>query len=255
MNLDNKTIVVTGASSGLGKAMADEFVREGATVIYSSHEDHRLEDAVDAILEQQTDGRAVAVPADVRSWNDVRHLVQYGEMEFGGIDVFVNNAGVTQYKINSDHSYRPVQNLPVTTWDTVLETNLRGVFLCSKATLPPMLARDAGRIIHISSGHGVRGRANRAAYVASKFGLEGFHESLAKELDDTGVDSLTLRPPEGGVYTESSKLIDREPNSYPNESPTVIAEAAVQLARGDGKNGGRYKATPDGDGYTEYSRH
>lgn len=176
------------------------------------------------------------------------------ETEHGSIDVFANNAGVTQYKVNPDHSYRPAQDLPIATWDTVLDTNLRGVFLCSKAVLPAMLSRDIGRIIHISSGHGVRGRANRTAYVASKFGLEGFHESLAKELDGTGVDSLALRPPGGGVYTESSKLIDREPESYPNESPTVIAEAAVRLAHGDGENGGRYKATPDEDGYTEYSR-
>lgn len=254
MSLANKTIIVTGASSGLGKAMADEFVSEGATVIYASFDRESLDDAVDRITEQEEDGEATGILVDVRSWDQVRRLVQQVERTHGAIDVFVNNAGVTQYKINADHSYRSVAELPIETWDTVLDTNLRGVFLCSKAVLPPMISRDSGRIIHVSSGHGGEGRANRSAYVASKFALEGFHESLAKELDEIGVDSIAFRPPEGGVYTESSNLISREPESYPNESPTVICEAAVQLACGEGENGGRYKATADGEGYAKYKR-
>lgn len=254
MRLEDMTIVVTGASSGLGKAMADAFVEEGAQVVYSSHVKDRLSDAVEEIKESKTEAKAEAIRCDVRSWDDIRQLVRRTAEKYDKIDVFVNNAGVLQYKVNSDNASKTVEKVPVVSWDTILDTNLRGAFLCTKAVLPKMLSQDQGRVIHISSGHGVKGRAKRAPYVASKFGLEGFHESLALELTETNVDSITLRPPGGGVYTESSKLIGRTKDTYQNESPFVIAEAAVQLAAGEGENGGRYKATPDGDGYTEYSR-
>lgn len=254
MRLNGKTIVVTGASKGLGRAMADAFVSEGARVVYSSRSRDRLATAVDEITGEDSSGEAVAVSADVRSWDDIQQLVRRTNEVYGEIDVFVNNAGVLQYKVNADHTHRTVADIPITTWDTIIDTNLRGVFLCTKAVLPSMLTHDAGRLIHISSGHGTAGRAERAPYVASKFGLEGLHESLALELQETGVDSITLRPPGGGVYTESSKLIGRTPDDYPNKSPDVIAEPAVQLAAGEGENGGRYQATPDGKDYVEYSR-
>jgi 3-oxoacyl-[acyl-carrier protein] reductase len=254
MRLTDKVIVVTGASSGLGKAMANAFVTEGARVVYSAPNEERLTAAVEAANDSDVAGEAKAVRADVRSWDDVRHLIRRTREIFDEIDVFVNNAGVTQPKVNPDHTQRSVDELPISTWDTILNTNLRGVFLCTKAVLPRILSRDSGRLIHISSGHGVSGRANRAAYVASKFGLEGFHESLALELADTGVDSVILRPPSGGVYTESSDRYGRSPDSYAHESPDVIAEAAVRLAAGDGENGGRYQATPDGEDFIAYSR-
>lgn len=252
MRLDNKTVVVTGASRGLGKAMADAFVKEGAQVVYSSRTKDRLEGAVHQVMSEDPAGEATDISADVRSWDDIRSLVQRTVEIYDDIDVFVNNAGVLQYKVNSDHTHQAVADIPVETWDTIIDTNIRGVFLCSRAVLPQMLSQDGGRLLHISSGHGVEGRENRAPYVSSKFALEGFHESLALELAGTNVDSLTLRPPGGGVYTESSKLIDRTPDSYPNVSPKVIAEAAVQLAAGRGENGGRYQATPDGEDYVEY---
>jgi 3-oxoacyl-[acyl-carrier protein] reductase len=254
MRLNDKTVVVTGASSGLGKAMADAFVREGARVVYSSRSERRLTAAVDQILDENGGGEATVVPADVRSWDDVKQLVRRARDVYGDVDVFVNNAGVTQSKVTADHTSRPTQDVPITAWDAILNTNLRCAFLCTKAVLPEMRSRDSGRVIHISSGHGVAGRKNRAPYVASKFGLEGFHESLALELEDTGVDSIALRPPDGGVYTESSERYGRTRESYAHESPTVIAEAAVRLAAGDGENGGRYKATPDGEGFVDYSR-
>lgn len=254
MRLAEKTIVVTGASSGLGKAMADAFVREGASVVYASRTEDRLATAVDEITDETDDGDAMAVQTDVRSREDVHRLFDRAEEVYGDIDVAVNNAGVTQPKVNQDHTRRPVHEIPVTTWDTILETNLRGVFLCTRKALPGMLSRDAGRLIHISSGHGVSGRANRSPYVASKFGLEGFHETLTHELDGTDVDSIALRPPDGGVYTESSERYGRTRDSYRHGNPDVIAEAAVRIAAGEGENGGRYKATPDGEGYVEYSR-
>lgn len=252
--LDDKTIVVTGASSGLGKAMADAFVTEGAAVVYSSRTEQRLKAAVESITDNEVVGDATVIPADVRSWDDVRDLIRRTNYIYGEIDVFVNNAGVTQRKVNPDHTHHRAHEIPLTTWDTVLETNLRGVFICTKAVLPMMLSRDAGRLIHISSGHGTTGRANRSPYVASKFALEGFHESLTRELEDTNVDSIALRPPGGGVYTESSELYGRTRDLFEHKNPDVIAEAAVRIATGEGENGGRYQATPDGENYNKYTR-
>lgn len=249
MRLDDKTIVVTGSSAGLGRAMADAFVREGARVVYSSDEPADLQAATDGISAEvrgsDGTGEAIAVEADVRSWDAVRRLVRRTRESYGPIDVFVNNAGVLQYKVNADRRHHPVVDIPVSSWDAILDTNLRGTFLGSKAVLPGMLERDTGRVIHISSGHGRAGRATRAPYCTSKFGIEGFHESLALELEGSGVDSLVLRPP-GGTYTESSALIDREPEDYEYEDPSIISPAAVALAAGAGDNGERYRATRDG---------
>lgn len=247
-------MVVTGASRGLGRAMADAFVREGAAVVYSSRGGEALQSAVGAATDGSAPGEATAIPADVRSWTAVRALVDRAAEAIGPIDVVVNNAGLTQSKADPAHDEKPVADLDVETWDAVLETNLRGAFLCSKAALPGMLERGAGRLIHVSSGHGIAGRPNRAAYVASKFGLEGLHETLAMELDGTGVDSVALRPPSGGVYTEGAGAIGRSPAEFAHDSPAVIAEAAVQLAAGVGENGGRYQATPDGEGLVEYAK-
>lgn len=253
MRLPDTTIVVTGASSGLGKAMADEFVTEGASVVYASRSEGRLTSAAKGITGDGVAGEATAIPTDVQAWDEVRDLVRRTNEVYGEIDVFVNNAGVTQLQVNPEHTRQPVHEIPVKTWNTILETNLHGVFLCTKAVLPEMLSRDTGRLIHISSGHGIEGRANRSPYVASKFGLEGFHESLSKELGDTNVDSIALRPPGGGVYVESSGQYGRTKESMSHEAD-VMTETSVRLASGEGENGGRYQATPDGEDYVEYTR-
>lgn len=251
MRLRNTTVVVTGASSGLGKAMATAFVEEGASVACASRSEDRLSAAVAGMT---GDGEAIAVPTDVRSPDAVSGLVEETAGRFGPIDVLVNNAGVMQLDVDEEGAERPVAAVRVDAWDAVVETNLRGPFLCSRAALPGMLERDAGRLVHVSSGHGASGRANRAPYVASKFGLEGFHESLALELEDTGVSSVALRPPDGGVYTERRGQLGRSPEEFRHRSPDVIREAAVRLAAGEGENGGRYQVTQDGEGYVEYER-
>ncbi len=251
MRLNDKTIVVTGASRGLGKAMADAFVGAGASVIYSSEEDLVSEVAEDRLTDDPA-GDAVGIPADVRSWDDVRYLVCRTRELFGGVDVLVNNAGTLQYRVNSANAQRTAAEVPNDAWDAVLDTNLKGVFHCTKAVLPRMRERGGGRIIHISSGFGMKGRAEYAPYVASKFGLEGFHESLALELTDTGVESVALRPPAGGVYTDSSKLIGHSPEDYKCQDPSVMADPAIRLASGEGENGGRYQVTADGNEYVKY---
>lgn len=250
MRLDGTTIVVTGASSGLGRSMAAAFVEDGARVVCSSRSESRLREAVDSM---DGPGEALAVAADVRSPESVAEMVEAAREAYGPIDALVNNAGVTQETVTGDPERRTIDSLSVETWDAILETNLRGAFLCTRAVLPAMLERDSGRVVHVSSGMGGEGRAGFAPYVASKFGLEGFHESLALELDGTGVSTHTFRPPRGGVFTESRRLGGQTPDDYAHGAD-VVAEPAVQLLADDPVNGGRYVATEDGDGYVEYAR-
>ena len=250
MRLDGTVIVVTGASGGLGRAMAAAFVAEGAHVACASRSETRVREATDAM---DGPGEALGVAADVRSSSDATRLVETAEETFGPVDVLVNNAGVNQQTVTGDPDRKPVVELSDDTWDTVLETNLRGAFCCARAALPGMLERGTGLLVHVSSSMGSTGRARRAPYVASKFGLEGLHETLALELDGTGVASTTFRPPRGGVFTESRGAMGIERESYTHDAD-VVADPAVDLVADGGRNGGRYVADEDGESYREYER-
>lgn len=253
MRLQDTVIVVTGASAGLGKEMARGFAREGASVVCAARTEQRLVDLVDEI--RDGGGQAHGITVDVRSWESVQSLFEEVREAYGPTDVLVNNAGIAQYSFRSDYTPKPVAELPIDVWDAILETNLRGAFLTSRAVLPAMLERETGRLIHVSSGHGISGRAYRAAYAASKFGLEGFAESLAQELEESGVSSMLFRPPMGGVFTERRARIEgRDPHSFDHQSASVVVEPAVQLASGEGNNGGRYIGLGDGTGFKDYSR-
>lgn len=250
MRLDGETIVVTGGSSGLGREMADAFVAEGAHVVIAGRTEAKLNVAVESF---DGPGEATGVRADVRSWEDARRLVATAEDAFGPIDTFLNNAGVTGQLVRGAFDEPRVEDVEPATWETVVDTNLSGVFRCSKAVLPGMRERDAGQLIHLSSGMGVEGKAGWGPYVASKHGVEGLAETLALELEETGVASMTLRPPGGGVHTESREEAGRTAADSTHE-PGVIRAAAVALAAGEGENGGCYVATPDGEGYETYEK-
>lgn len=257
MRLKNQTIIVTGASSGLGKAMANGFVSEGARVVCAALADGRLDDAVGDVSDGA--GEAMGVPTDVRSWSEIQHLVKTTNDTYGPVDVLVNCAARRQGYISKAEERNPISDVPVDALDEILETNLRGVFLCSKAVLPEMLERDRGKLIHISSGAGAdvgpnAGRRNKAPYAATKGGLEAFHDSLTLELKETGVQSIAFIPPRGGVHTEIKEAWGRDRSESTHHNPMVMAEPAVQLAAGRGEHGGRYEATADGDGFKPYSR-
>jgi 3-oxoacyl-[acyl-carrier protein] reductase len=250
MRLEDEHIVVTGGSGGLGREMADAFVREGANVVVAGRTESTLEEAVASF---DGPGDAAGLRADVRSWEDAQRLVEGARERFGPIDTFLNNAGVTGQLIRGRFDEPTVAAVDPDTWETVIDTNLSGVFRCSKAVLPGMLDRGGGRLIHLSSGMGLSGKAGWGPYVASKHGLEGLAETLALEVEGTGVESMTLRPPGGGVHTESREDAGRTAADSTHQ-PDVVRAAAVALAAGEGENGGRYVATPDGDGYETYTK-
>ena len=241
MRLEGTTIVVTGAANGLGRAMAGGFVREGADVVAVDVDEAALAEAVAGF---EGAGRALAVVADVGSPADVRSAAARSRRAFGPIDVLVSNAGVKQLTVTGDE--RPTWAVPAETWETVLRTNLSGAFHWTRAVVPAMLDRGTGRVVLVTSGHGLRARARRAPYVASKFGLEGLHRTLARELDDTGVDALAFTPPGGGVRTREAEFVE-DPASMAHD-PSVVVEPAVRLASGEGANGERYRGSSDGAG-------
>ena len=244
MRLKDKVIIVTGAASGLGEAMVMGFVKEGATVICGDIDKKGLENSIKMI---KGDGEMIPVVCDVGNENDVKRLISVSE-GCGGADVLVNNAGVKQLTLVGEEY--AVAKVPLELWDEVIKTNLRGCFLCTRFVLPGMLNRKRGRIIHITSGHGKKGRVKRSAYVSSKFGAEGFHWTLSLELEKEPVDSLIFTPPPGGVRTNEAAFVEN-PMENMNHDPEVITEPMIRLASGEGRNGGRYRGLGDGKGYEE----
>lgn len=241
MRLEDTTIIVTGAAHGIGRAMAAGFVQEGARVAALDIDDAGLAETFAGF---DGPGQAVAIEADVRDVTAVESAVERARAAKGPIDVLVNNAGVKQLTVTGGE--HPTWEVSPHTWDTVVATNLHGAYYCVRTVLPEMIDRDSGRVIHVTSGHGRSARERRAPYVASKFGLEGFHRTLARELAATGVDSIAFAPPGGGVQTREVEELD-DPSTLAH-APGVVIEPAIRLASGFGVNGGRYQGTADGEG-------
>ncbi len=171
MMFHDRTVLVTGASRGIGRSVALRFAEEGARLALAARTETELLQTADAI--EQAGARAIAIPTDIRDRGGVQACVERAEAELGPIDVLVNNAGV--------FLWRPFLELSSEEWELVLETNLTGAANFCRAVLPGMMRRRRGRIVNVSSIHGMRGEANLAAHSAAKFGLIGLTQSLARE--------------------------------------------------------------------------
>ena len=188
MRLENKVAVVTGAGRGIGRGIALALAGEGASVVVA---DIRYEDARGVAAEVRGLGReSLAVKVDVTKSSEVKRMVERALARFGGVDILVNNAGIIRVGNVVDISEKD--------WDDVLDVNLKGVFLCSKAVAPHMVARRSGKIISISSTAGRRGMPGKAHYHASKFGVIGFTQCLALELAPDNINVNCVCP---GVVT------------------------------------------------------
>jgi NAD(P)-dependent dehydrogenase (short-subunit alcohol dehydrogenase family) len=198
--LEGKVSLVTGASQGLGRALALAFAREGARVAINS----RSEEGVRPVAgEAESAGAEVlALAADVSRSADVERLVGATVERFGRIDVLVNNAGVLGPRV-------PIEEYPEDEWRRVMDANLNGLFLVTKAAIPHM--PEGGSIINVVSGVSVEGRAEWGAYSVSKFGVEGLTQILASELEERGIRANAVDP--GGMRTEMRAA------AYPEEDP------------------------------------
>jgi NAD(P)-dependent dehydrogenase (short-subunit alcohol dehydrogenase family) len=178
--LKGKVAVVTGGGTGIGEAIAAAFVREGAQVVVASR------DA--AALERSASGTgAVAIATDVSDEASVIALFRAIEARFGGLDIVVNNAGVTG-------QVAPAEQLDMAQWDTTMAINIRGTILCIKHAVPLLRRRGGGSIINMSSLMGLRGYPMRAAYTATKFAVLGITEAVAQEVGPDNIRVNALCP-------------------------------------------------------------
>ena len=185
MALDNKVAVVTGASRGIGGAIALELARRGARVVVNYHRSAEAAAEVVSAIEA-VGGQAVAMQADVGDFDQAAALIQSVLDTFGQIDILVNNAGTTRDQL--------LALMKEEDWDNVLRTNLKGVFNCCKAVARPMMRQRRGRIINISSIAGIAGQAGQTNYAASKAGIIAFTKSLAKELGPRNITVNSVAP-------------------------------------------------------------
>jgi 3-oxoacyl-[acyl-carrier protein] reductase len=197
--LQGKVAVVTGASRGIGRAVAIELGKLGAKVVvnYSGSEAKALE-VVDEIKGLGTD--AIAVQANVAESESVQAMVKEAISTFGSVDILVNNAGITRDNL--------LMRMKEDEWDDVINTNLKGVFLCTKAVTRQMMKQRAGRIINISSVVGVSGNAGQANYVAAKSGVIGLTKTTAKELASRNITVNAVAP--GFIATDMTDKLNEE---------------------------------------------
>ncbi|MFN8455957.1 MAG: 3-oxoacyl-ACP reductase family protein [Anaerolineae bacterium] len=228
--LNGKVGLVTGGAQGIGRAIVEAFVREGAAVAILDRPGKSEAEMLAQSL--RASGAHVAVfAADISADEMVRRAVEAAQAEFGRIDILVNNAGVTQLK--------PFLEMTPADWDRIMNVNLRGTFLVTRHVAPLMVATGGGCIINIASQTGQLGRAKLVHYCASKAGVIGFTKALARELAPT-IRVNAIAP--GPIMTDIIK--GRDPSWYEQiksemplgkiGTPEEVAPTAVFLASADG---------------------
>ena len=186
MKLNDRVAIVTGAAQGIGRAIAEKLHGEGATVAVADVDREGAERTAESLE------RGDAIEVDVSSEDSVRELVDRVLSEHGKIDVLVNNAAIVPFV--------PWDEVDIEHWRRIIDTNLTGVYLCSRAVYPPMRDAGYGRIVNIASNTVLAGTPNMAAYVAAKGGVWGFTRALATELGPAGITVNAVCP--GYVLTD-----------------------------------------------------
>jgi len=223
--LNDKVVVITGASSGVGRALAFAFARRAARVVLVARREERLK-AVRREIEPYTSD-VLVIPADLTDDAQLQSVIERTLAHFGRIDVLVNNAGVSQAG--------PLHELDPARIDRVLDLNLRAVIRLTQLALPTMLAQRQGYILNVGSGLGRSAAPLFAPYTASKYGLAGFTDALRRELHGSGVQVTLVQP--GWVHTEMltpdiEELVMRR--GFRIDHPDAVAERAVlALVRGE----------------------
>jgi 3-oxoacyl-[acyl-carrier protein] reductase len=243
--LSEKVAIVTGASRGIGRCIALALAAQGAKVVASARNAEALDKLVEEIKQQG--GEATAVVGDVAVDTDASKLIDQAVAKYGQVDILVNNAGITR-----DGLLLRMKNED---WDAVLDTNLKGAFLCIRAAAKVMSKQRSGRIINISSVVGEMGNAGQANYCASKAGLLGLTKSVARELARRNVTVNAITP--GFIVTDmTDDMTDKARQAMTEQIPLGrlgevddIANAVIFLASDQssyitgqvlGINGGMY---------------
>jgi 3-oxoacyl-[acyl-carrier protein] reductase len=236
MDLSGRVGIVTGASRGIGYAIAEALAGAGANVLIAARSKGDVERAAGVIGGDNGDegdngdgrggtrarGRVIGIACDVRLQQDCERLIERAVAEFGGIDILVNNAGIGRFA--------SVAELSPDDWRAVIETNLNSLFYCTHAALPHLVRRDSSWVINIGSLAGKNAFPGGAAYNASKFGLIGFSEALMQEVRHDGVRVSYIMP--GSVATDFSHPENRtKPGDEWKVQPEDIAQIVMDLLR------------------------
>jgi len=225
--LEGKVVLITGASRGIGKAIAEKCVAEGAKVAFTYLSSDEKANALAKEL-SANGGEVKGFKSNAANFDAAQTLVDEVVKEFGTIDVLVNNAGITRDTL--------LMRMSEEQWDEVINTNLKSAFNLTKAVQRPMLKARKGSIINMSSVVGVSGNAGQANYAASKAGMIGFTKSVAQELGSRNIRCNAIAP--GFIETEMTEALDEKVvqewrNSIPLKrggAPEDVANAVVFLA-------------------------
>ena len=196
MLLDGKTALVTGASRGIGRAIAIRLASEGAAVAINYAGNVKAAEEVKAVIEA-AGGRAMLVQADVADSTAVDAMIKAVIEAFGQIDILVNNAGITRDGL--------LMRMKEEDWDAVINTNLKGIFHCTKAVSKLMMKKRYGRIVNTASVVGLIGNAGQSNYAAAKAGVIGFSKSMARELASRGITVNMVAP--GFIDTDMTAVL------------------------------------------------
>ncbi len=217
--LSGKSAIVTGSTSGIGLGIAEQLALAGCRVLLNGLGDPAAIEVIRSRLAEQNHVEVHFHGADLTRPAEIHELVRFAEDALGGVDILVNNAGV-QY-------VAPITEFPVEQWDYLLALNLSAVFHCIREVLPGMLRRDWGRIVNISSTHGLVASINKAAYIASKHGVVGLTKAAALETAGSGVTVNAIAP--GWVLTplveaQIRARAEAQGKSYDQSSLELLAE-------------------------------
>ncbi|MBE6494082.1 MAG: SDR family oxidoreductase [Methanosphaera stadtmanae] len=197
MKLQNKTAIITGATAGMGKAMAYLFAKEGASLVLVARRKERLESVVNSIT--SNGGKAVACVGDVSKQEDIDNIVKTAIDTYGKIDIAVNNAGIMD-------GFNKVETITDEKWNQVINVNLTGPMRLYRAVIPEMLKNGGGSLITVASIGGLYGKISGVAYTASKHGVIGMAKNTAWMYAKQGIRSNVIAP--GAVNTEISSSMD-----------------------------------------------
>ena len=223
--LQGKAALITGASRGIGRGIAEAFAREGASVFLCARGEGALREVS---RELEATGAAVGYrAADVSDPGDAEILVASALERFPDLEVLVNNASILGKRA-------PIAELDVATWDEVLRVNTSSLFYVTRPLIPHLVSRGRGSIINVSSSVGRKGKPNWGAYAVSKFGLEGFTQVLAAELESSGVQVNSVNPGATRTDMRAEAYPEEDPQSLP--TPEDIAEIFVHLASDESRS-------------------
>ena len=197
-DLSHKIAIVTGASQGIGKTIAIEMAKSGATVFCLARNKEALDATIKTITEEG--GKAYAFSCDISNNDDFKNISLNIFKNYGSIDILVNNAGITKDNL--------LLRMSDNQWDDVLNINLKGPFTCTRSVVKHMMKNKFGRIINITSIVGITGNAGQANYAASKSGLIGLTKSIAKEFASRGITANCVAP--GWIETSMTDQLSTE---------------------------------------------